>query len=455
MAFGPEAWSLEPEALYNGIFLMSFVDVIAKKRDGHALSREDIDRFVTGVTSGTVPDYQASALLMAIVLRGMTDEETAWLTDAMARSGDRVDLSDIPGIKVGKHSTGGVGDKVSLVLAPVAAACGVVVPKMSGRGLGHTGGTLDKLESIPGFRIDLSIDEFKQVLRDIGTSIIGQTGSLAPADKALYALRDVTATIESIPLISASVMSKKLAEGSNALVLDVKCGDGAFMKDVAQATQLARSMVAIGNKAGVRTEAVISDMEAPLGRTIGNALEVKECIEVLKGEGPADLRGVATRLASRMLVLGGIETDEQAARARVESALASGQALDRFARLVERQGGDPRIVEDTRRLPTAPSREIVRARRGGFVTRARAEALGRASNLLGAGRTKVDDPVDHAVGLVVLVKPGDRIREGDPLVEVHHRHGVGVEGAVALCHQAIEIGDMPPEPREKVLAEVR
>ena len=434
---------------------MSFVDVIAKKRDGHALSRDDINRFVTGVTSGTVPDYQASALLMAIVLRGMTDEETAWLTEAMARSGDRVDLSDIPGVKVGKHSTGGVGDKVSLVLAPVAASCGVVVPKMSGRGLGHTGGTLDKLESIPGFRINLSIDEFKQVLRAIGTSIIGQTGSLAPADKALYALRDVTATVESIPLISASIMSKKLAEGSNALVLDVKCGDGAFMKDVAQATQLARSMVAIGTQAGMRTEAVITDMEAPLGRAIGNALEVMECIAVLKGEGPADLAAVATRLASRMLILGGVEHDEQAARARVRSAFDSGQALDRFARLVERQGGDPRIVEDTGRLPTAPSRDIVRARRSGFVTVTRAEALGRASNLLGAGRTKVDDPVDHAVGLVLLVKPGDQVREGDPLVEIHHRRGTGVEGAVALCHQAIEIGDTPPSPREKVLAEVR
>jgi pyrimidine-nucleoside phosphorylase len=453
--FGLEVWSLEPEAQYNGIFLMSFVDVIAKKRDGHALSRDDIGLFVTGVTSGTVPDYQASALLMAIVLRGMSEEETAWLTDAMARSGDRVDLSDIPGVKVGKHSTGGVGDKVSLVLAPLAAVCGVVVPKMSGRGLGHTGGTLDKLESIPGFRIDLSIDEFKQVLREIGTSIIGQTGSLAPADKALYALRDVTATIESIPLISASIMSKKLAEGSNALVLDVKCGDGAFMKDVAQATQLARSMVAIGTQAGVRTEAVISDMDAPLGRTIGNALEVKECIDVLKGQGPRDLTAVATRLASRMLILGGVETDEQAARARVQSALDSGRALERFARLVERQGGDPRIVEDSGRLPTAPSREIVRARRSGFVTRTKAEALGRASNLLGAGRTKVDDPVDYAVGLVLLVKPGDRVQEGDPLMEVHHRDGVGLDAAVALSLEAVEIGDTAPPPREKVLAEVR
>ena len=275
------------EALYCALS-MRFVDVIARKRDGHALSRDE-HRCVrrTASTDGSIPDYQASALLMAIVLRGMTDEETAWLTDAMVRSGDRVDLSDIPGVKVGKHSTGGVGDKVSIVLAPVAAACGVIVPKMSGRGLGHTGGTLDKLESIPGFRIDLTIDEFKQVLRDVGTSIIGQTPSLAPADKKLYALRDVTATVESIPLISASIMSKKLAEGSNALrarrqVRRRRVHEGSR----AGARALAASMVAIGRQAGVRTEAVITDMDAPLGRAVGNALEIVECLDTLKGTGP-------------------------------------------------------------------------------------------------------------------------------------------------------------------------
>src|SRR5688572_2587804 len=286
---------------------MQFVDVIARKRDGEALSREAIDQFVDGVVRGKIPDYQASALLMAVVLRGMTHEETAWLTTAMVQSGERVDLSDLPGIKVGKHSTGGVGDKVSIVLAPVAAACGVTVPKMSGRGLGHTGGTLDKLEAIPGFRIDLSIDEFKKVLRDVGTSIIGQTKTLAPADKKLYALRDVTATIESIPLISASIMSKKLAEGSNALVLDVKCGDGAFMKDVDRARALAASMVAIGRQAGVRTEAVITDMDVPLGRAVGNSLEIVECLDTLKGKGPAELTEAVTYLASRMVVLAGQE----------------------------------------------------------------------------------------------------------------------------------------------------
>src|SRR5256714_5077523 len=258
---------------------MRVVDVIAKKRDGDTLSREEIDFFVNGVTRGTMPDYQASALLMAIVLRGMTSEETAWLTSAMVHSGNRVDLSDIPGVKVGKHSTGGVGDKVSIALAPLAAACGVVMPKMSGRGLGHTGGTLEKLESIPGYRVDLDVDEFKAVLRDVGTSIIGQTAALAPADRKLYALRDVTATIGSIPLISASIMSKKLAEGSDVVLLDVKCGDGAFMKREADARALASSMVAIGTHAGVRTEAFISDMDTPLGRSVGNALEVIECFE--------------------------------------------------------------------------------------------------------------------------------------------------------------------------------
>src|SRR6267143_1356358 len=288
---------------------MRIVDVIAKKRDGEALSREEIDFFVCGVTSATVPDYQSSALLMAIVIRGMTRQETAWLTDAMVRSGERVDLSDIPGVKVGKHSTGGVGDKVSIVLAPLAAACGVVMPKMSGRGLGHTGGTLDKLESIPGFRVDLNVEEFKSVLRDVGTSIIGQTASLVPADKKLYALRDVTATIGSIPLISASIMSKKLAEGSDIVVLDVKCGDGAFMKDEAEARALAASMVAIGNHTGVRTEAFITDMDTPLGRAVGNSIEVIECLETLKGQGPEDVTDVVTRFASRVLVLAGREPD--------------------------------------------------------------------------------------------------------------------------------------------------
>src|SRR5437762_5637090 len=277
---------------------MRAVDIIVSKRDGRTLSNEEIRYFVDGVTAGTLPDYQASALLMAILLRGMTAEETAWLTDAMVHSGIRLDLSDLPGPKVDKHSTGGVGDKTSLILAPLAAACGLIVPMMSGRGLGHTGGTLDKLESIPGCRVDLRIDEFKAVLRDVGTSIIGQTAALAPADRKLYALRDVTATIGSVPLISASIMSKKLAEGSDVVLLDVKCGDGAFMKREADARALASSMVAIGTHAGVRTEAFISDMDTPLGRSVGNALEVIECFETLKGRGPEDLTAAVTRFAA-------------------------------------------------------------------------------------------------------------------------------------------------------------
>jgi pyrimidine-nucleoside phosphorylase len=434
---------------------MRFVDAIARKRDGDALSRHEIDAFVAGVTDGSIPDYQASALLMAIVLRGMTDAETGWLTDAMVRSGDRVDLSDIPGVKVGKHSTGGVGDKISVVLAPVAAACGVVVPKMSGRGLGHTGGTLDKLESIPGFRIDLSIDEFKQALRDIGTSIIGQTASLAPADKKLYALRDVTATVESIPLISASIMSKKLAEGSNALVLDVKCGDGAFMKDPDRARMLAASMVAIGRQAGVRTEAVITDMDTPLGSAVGNAIEIIECIETLKGSGPAELAAVVTYLASRMVLLAGQEQREDAATARVVAALSSGRALETFARVIERQGGNPRVVENYALLPSAPDREIYHASRDGYLTAMKAESIGRASNVLGAGRNKVGESVDHGVGIIALAKPGDRITTGQPLLELHHRGGRGVEAAMALCGEASVIGDAPPALRDTILGDVR
>ncbi len=297
---------------------MSFVDVIARKRDGCSLSRDEIEMFIRGVSTADIPDYQASALLMAIVLRGMSDQETAWLTDAMLRSGDRVNLADIPGPKVGKHSTGGVGDKVSIVLAPVVAACGVVLPKMSGRGLGHTGGTLDKLEAIPGFRVNLPVDAFIRMLADVGTSIVGQTASLVPADKALYALRDVTGTVPSIPLIAASVMSKKIAEGGDALVLDVKCGHGAFMKSETDARELARLMVWIGTQAGLQTEAVITDMDAPLGRAVGNALEVIECVETLKGRGPDDVTALVVLLASRVLVVSGayVESDAEPAVGR-------------------------------------------------------------------------------------------------------------------------------------------
>jgi pyrimidine-nucleoside phosphorylase len=434
---------------------MRGVDVIAKKRDGGALSREQIDFFVNGVTRGTLPDYQASALLMAIVLRGMTIEETSWLTDSMVNSGNRVDLSDIPGVKVGKHSTGGVGDKVSIVLAPLAAACGVIMPKMSGRGLGHTGGTLDKLESIPGCRVDLGIEEFKAVLRDVGTSIIGQTASLAPADKKLYALRDVTATIGSIPLISASVMSKKLAEGSDIVMLDVKCGDGAFMKTVDQARALAKAMVTIGRLGGIPTEAFVTTMDEPLGNTIGNTLEMVECFETLKGSGSAELNAVVTRLAARMVILAGLERDEQAAAARVADALTSGRALQTLSRMIERQGGNPRVVDDYRLMPAAPDRAMVAAARSGFVTRMAALAIGRAAHVLGAGRSKVGEPVDHGVGAITLGHVGDQVREGQPLIELHHRGGRGLDEALTLSRSAIAIDDRPAAARAKILDEVR
>src|SRR4051812_29757691 len=340
---------------------MRAVDVIRKKRDGHPLLPHEIEAFVYAATKKTWPDYQVSALLMAIVLRGMDAAETATLTGAMVRSGVRLDLSDLPGVKVDKHSTGGVGDKLSLILAPLAAACGVVVPMMSGRGLGHTGGTLDKLESIPGFRVGLSLEEFRAALREVGCALIGQTAEIAPADRRLYALRDVTGTVESIPLISASIMSKKIAEGIGALVLDVKTGSGAFMKTLEDSRRLARSLVAIGNASGVRTEALITRMDAPLGREVGNASEVIESIETLKGNGPEDLEQLSVVLAARMLVLAGVSADQGAAEGCVRDSLASGAGVEAFRRIIERQGGDPRVVDDYSRLPRAPDEHQVTA----------------------------------------------------------------------------------------------
>jgi pyrimidine-nucleoside phosphorylase len=337
----------------------------------------------------------------------------------------------------------------------VAAACGVVVPKMSGRGLGHTGGTLDKLESIPGYRVDLTIDEFKAVLRDVGTSIIGQTASLAPADKKLYALRDVTSTVESVPLIASSVMSKKLAEGSNAVLLDVKCGDGAFMKTVDQARALAQAMVTIGRLGGIPTEAFVTEMDAPLGNAIGNTLEMVECFDTLKGAGPAELQSVVTRLAARMVILAGLEHDPQAAAARAAEAFTSGRALQTLSRMIERQGGNPRVVEDYGLMPSAPDRALVTASRSGYVTRMAAMAIGRAAHVLGAGRSTVGEPVDHGVGAVTLGHVGDQVREGQPLIELHHRGGRGLDEALTLSRSAIVIDDRPAAARAKILDEVR
>jgi pyrimidine-nucleoside phosphorylase len=429
---------------------MRFVDVIAHKRDGFALTRAEIDLFVQGVTDGSTPDYQAAALLMAIVCRGMTGEETAWLTDAMVRSGERVDLSNLPGIKVGKHSTGGVGDKVSLVLAPVAAACGVIMPKMSGRGLGHTGGTIDKLQSIPGFRVDASIAEFKAILREVGAAIVGQSPALVPADKKLYALRDVTATVESIPLISASVMSKKIAEGSSALVLDVKCGRGAFMKSQAEALLLARSLVDIGTRAGVRTEAIITSMGAPLGRAVGNAVEVVECIEVLKGRGPADLVEIVVALGIRVLVLSGLYEAAQAEEA-VHRALASGAGLQKLGALIARQGGDAGVIDHYERLPAARHRLVVAADAGGYVTALDAELVGRASMALGAGRARVEDRIDHGAGVLIARGVGDIVAPGDPVLELLYNDDRALDEALACARAAVSVADEPPPPQRLVL----
>jgi pyrimidine-nucleoside phosphorylase len=430
---------------------MRAVDVIRKKRDGHALSRAEIDAFVRAATDGSWPDYQLSALLMAIVLRGMTPDETAALTGAMARSGQVLDLSDLPGPKVDKHSTGGVGDKTSLVLAPLAAACGVVVPMMSGRGLGHTGGTLDKLEAIPGFRVNLTVADFRAALAAVGAAMIGQTAEIAPADKKLYALRDVTGTVESIPLITGSILSKKVAEGIDALVMDVKCGRGAFMKDRSGARRLAESLVVNGRANGVTTEAHITAMDEPLGRAIGNALEVAESIEALKGNGPPDLAALSVRLAARMVKLGGLADTEEQAEAKVTEALASGQGLERFRRLVERQGGDPAVVDDPGRLPAAPRRENLTADRSGYVVGLDAEAIGRATMVLGAGRERAEDAVDPAVGAVLRAKVGDPVRAGDVLVELHYRDAGKLAAARGPVRSAYVIADEVPAPRDLIL----
>jgi pyrimidine-nucleoside phosphorylase len=433
---------------------MRAVDIIIKKRDGGALTDDEIRFAVDGATSGEIPEYQLSALLMAILLRGMSTAETAVLTDAMVHSGVRVNLSDIPGVKVDKHSTGGVGDKTSLVLAPLAAACGVPVPMMSGRGLGHTGGTLDKLEAIPGFRVGLSLDEMKTALRKNGCAMIGQTSEIAPADKKLYALRDVTGTIESIPLISASIMSKKIAEGIDALVLDVKTGSGAFMKTEQESRRLAESLVSIGNASGVRTEAIITSMSAPLGRTVGNALEVIECFEVLKGRGPADLVDISVELTARMLVLGGLASDRAGGERQARAAIASGAGLDRFRQIIEFQGGDPRVVDDYGRMPSVGERHVIAADRAGFLTALDAELVGRSSVALGAGRDRVQDPVDPAVGIMVLARPGDRVEAGDGILELHFRDRARLAAAEPLAARAIVINDAPPAPLPLIVAEV-
>jgi pyrimidine-nucleoside phosphorylase len=430
---------------------MRAVDIIRKKRDGQPLDRAEVEALVAAATNGSWPDYQLSALLMAVVLRGMNDDETSWLTGAMVHSGTRLDWADLPGPKVDKHSTGGVGDKTSLVLAPLAAACGVVVPMMSGRGLGHTGGTLDKLEAIPGFRVGLSLDEFRAALRSVGCALIGQTKEIAPADKVLYALRDVTATVESIPLITASILSKKIAEGIEGLVMDVKCGRGAFMKTREDARKLAETLVAIGNAQGVRTEALLTAMDVPLGRAVGNSLEVLEALETLKGRGPRDLEMLSVFLASRMLLLAGAADTGEAAQQRVRDALKSGQGLEKFRQVIATQGGDPRVVDDYRLLPAAPGRRSVHAPRPGWVAGLDAELIGRAGMLLGAGRNRVEDTIDPGVGVVIRAHRGEQVKQGDVLAELHYRDEAPLAAAVPLVEQAYTIADAAPPAQPLLL----
>ena len=410
---------------------MRAYELIHRKRDGGALSAAEIEALVAGYTAGEIPDYQLAAFCMAVFFRGMDQAEVQALTGAMLRSGDVLDLSSIPGVKVDKHSTGGVGDKVSLPLAPLAAACGVKVPMVSGRGLGHTGGTLDKLEAIPGFRVDLPVERFVALVRDLGLGLIGQTDRIAPADKRLYALRDVTATVESIPLIAGSIMSKKLAEGIDALVLDVKVGRGAFMKTLPEARRLAETLAGIGRGMGKRVTALLTAMDQPLGRAVGNALEVVESIECLRGGGPADLRELTVALTAEMVLLAGLSPDLEAARARVERAIQDGSGLARLRAVVEAQGGDPAAVDDPARLPRAAQVLPILAPADGVVEAIDAEAVGLAAMALGAGRARVEDRVDPAVGVVLCRKVGERVARGEPLCLVHRNAGGEPQGAVA------------------------
>ncbi|MCO6545524.1 MAG: pyrimidine-nucleoside phosphorylase [Gilliamella sp.] len=398
---------------------MRFVDIIEKKRDGNILTTDEIQFFITNYTNGTIPDYQVSALLMAIYYQGMTSKECADLTSAMMYSGDTVDLSSIKGIKVDKHSTGGVGDTTTLVLAPLVAALDVPVAKMSGRGLGHTGGTTDKFESIPDFKIELSKQDFINQVNSEGLAVIGQSGNLTPADKKLYSLRDVTGTVNSIPLIASSIMSKKLAAGADAIVLDVKTGDGALMKDMADSEKLSHEMVNIGNQIGRRTMAIISDMSQPLGFAIGNALEVKEAIDTLKGHGPADLTELVLTLGSQMVVLADKAKTLEEARIKLQEVIKNGKAIEKFKTLIEAQGGDSSVVDHPEKLASAPYQIALPALKSGYVSKIIADQIGIAAMQLGAGRATKEDIIDPAVGIVLHKKVGDKVTEGEALLTIH------------------------------------
>ena len=426
------------------------IDVIRKKRDGVELSRGEIEGLVNAYTSGDIPDYQVSAWLMAVVLKGMTRPETAALTDAMLHSGEVLDLSSLAAKKVDKHSTGGVGDKTSLVLAPLAAAAGVAVPMISGRGLGHTGGTLDKLEAIPGFNVNLPVAEFRRVLEVCGCCMIGQTAEIAPADRKLYALRDVTGTVESPYLICASIMSKKLAEGIDALLLDVKTGSGAFMTSEKDAAFLAELMVETGERMGKHTVALITDMDQPLGNMIGNALEVVECVDILRGAGPADLRELCLELAGWMLHLGGISKTVAEGKQQSKQLISSGRALERFRQMVELQGGDPRVIDDYKRLPQARHTLEVKSVQAGCIASMQCEQIGTACVILGGGREKKEDSVDPAVGIVLHKKVGDRVSAGEPLATIYYNVEDRAVRAKQRIESSIEFSDVAPVKRPLV-----
>lgn len=431
---------------------MRIIDIIEKKKRGEELSGEEIAFSVNGYVAGDIPDYQMSALLMAIWFQGMTSRETTDLTLVMARSGDQIDLSAIPGAKVDKHSTGGVADTTTLIVAPMVAACGGRVAKMSGRGLGHTGGTIDKLESIPGFQVSQTTERFTEIVSTIGLSVIGQTGNLVPADKKIYALRDVTGTVDNVSLIAGSIMSKKIAAGSDAIVLDVKVGTGAFMKDVEHAEALARMMVDIGNQAGRTTVAFVTDMNQPLGDAVGTALEVKEAIEILRGKHLSDLRTVAVRLASQMLVLGGIIDTEEEAAAACERSLEEGTALGKLAAMIEAQGGEPRVTEDTALLPQAERTVPVPAVSDGWIGAIDAETVGVAAMTLGAGRLTKEDSIDPAVGIWMKKRLGERVEQGESLAEFHVNDESGLEEARAKFEGAMTITKEKPKPGKLIHA---
>jgi len=433
-------------------------DVIRKKRDGLSLSREEIDFFIGGVTNGRIADYQVSALLMAIYLNGMSPQEQQALTEAMLNSGNILDFSDIPKPKADKHSTGGVGDKTSIIIAPLVAACGVCVPMISGRGLGHTGGTLDKLESIPGYRVNLSATEFKQVLDQVGYAMAGQTSEIAPADKKMYALRDATATVEAIPLIVASIISKKGAAGLDAMIIDVKVGNGAFMREEARARDLAHALVNTGNSCGIKTRALLTDMNQPLGGAVGNSLEVQECIEILRGEANEAAQPVlelSLELCAHMLVLASVDRTIEAAHKRLQKVLNSGQALECLRTNIEAQGGEPRVCDDPERfLPLVRETVKVESPRSGFIIRVDTTEIGHAIAAIGGGRVRIEDTVDPTVGFTSELKLGDRLSAGEAIGTVYCADSAAAQEAARRIQAAYKIGDEPPAQRPELVKEI-